>query len=151
MKDVWMKLLNGSVHILLTYARYVWRSALMALYISPCYPTISSGISCRPGLRVKGIARQLVKRIIPAYVTRLMLYTLLNHCWSCCWKLVFALRRYPPAGYPYQCDWRSSKHENVEKSSESGSIKRLPPSSQNTRSVRVHQYLMCNSKNPWKG
>lgn len=39
------------------------------------------GISCRPSSEVKGVARQLVKRIIPAYVTRpkLMSHALLNH------------------------------------------------------------------------
>lgn len=47
---------------------YVRCTTLMApLHITPCYPTISGRISCRPGFRVKGIGRQLVKRIIPAY------------------------------------------------------------------------------------
>lgn len=49
-----------------------------------CHPAISDGISCRPGLEVKGVARQLVKRIIRAYVTRpgLMRRALLNHSWN---------------------------------------------------------------------
>lgn len=49
-----------------------------------CHPAISDGISCRPGSGVKGVARQLVKRIIRAYVTRpgLMRRALLNHSWN---------------------------------------------------------------------
>jgi len=34
------------------------------------HPAISGRISCHRGSGVKGVARQLVKRIIPAYVTR---------------------------------------------------------------------------------
>lgn len=50
-----------------------------------CHPAISDGISCRPGSGVKGVARQLVKRIIRAYVTQagLMPRVLLNHSWNC--------------------------------------------------------------------
>lgn len=90
-----------------------------------CHPAISDGISCRPGSGVKGVARQLVKRIIPAYVTRpgLMPRALLNHSWNgsgretqaaagCCktWVLFSSCI----SGYPRRRYLESNLRENTE-------------------------------------
>lgn len=102
---------------------------LMArLHITPCYPTISGRISCRPGFRVKGIARQLVKRIIPAYT--LLRPTNALHIIKSLLELLLETGIHPCKTVSLHSATEGrrgdTKHENVEKSSGSGSIKHPP-------------------------